>query len=160
TTIVEKTAYVWNDAVAATATSATGTYLVDVPAFHDVEDAAGARYRCGYTSYDGLGYALGANASLRLGMPTRTDVYTSCRTAANGFTPSGQVSITHTFDASGNLLTTDDPDALAGVAAHLGCAVGGATFSTCLAYDGTFAALPVSVTNALNQRGSIGYQAP
>src|SRR5438309_816749 len=47
--IVSKPSYTWNDAVSATATSATGHYLIDYPAFDDVEDTAGNRYRCSYT---------------------------------------------------------------------------------------------------------------
>jgi RHS repeat-associated protein len=160
TTIVRKAAYVWNDAVSATATSATGTYLIDFPAFTDIEDAAGNRYQCRYTSYDGQPYILGAAAGLGLGEVTRTDVYTGCGTAANGFTPSGQISSTHTYDALGNLLTTDDADALAGNAAHLGCTVGTTTFSACTAYDGTFGTLPTSAANALNQTTSTAYQSP
>ena len=38
TTIVRRASYAWNDGVTATSTSATGTYLVDFPAFGDVEE--------------------------------------------------------------------------------------------------------------------------
>jgi RHS repeat-associated protein len=159
TSIVGKITYVWNDAVSATASSATGSYLIDAPAFVDVEDTAGNRYKCRYASYDGQPLATGQTSGLRLGEPTRTDTYTSCGTAANGFTPSGQISTTSTYDVFGNAVATNDPDAVAGNAAHVGCTVGSGTFSACQAYDGTFGSLPVAGVNALNQRSMTGYQA-
>jgi hypothetical protein len=82
---------------------------------------------------------------------TTSTRYTSCGTAANGFTPSGPISTFITYDAAGNPLGVDDPDAVAGNTAHQGCTVGSAAFSTCIPYDGTFDALPVSVSNALGQ---------
>jgi RHS repeat-associated protein len=160
TTIVRKAAYGWNDSVTATPTSATGTYLIDFPAFGDVEDTAGSRYQCRYASYDGQANTQGQTPALTLGELTRSDVYTGCGSAANGFAPSGQISVTHTYDALGNLLTTDDADALGGNSAHLGCTVGTGTFSSCAAFDGTFGTLPTSLTNALNQTTTTGYQAP
>jgi hypothetical protein len=45
--------------VSATSTSAAGTYLIDYPAFDDVEDTSGNRYRCSYTSYDGQPFTTG-----------------------------------------------------------------------------------------------------
>jgi RHS repeat-associated protein len=160
TTIVRRASYTWNDSVAATAGSATGTYLVDVPGFADVEDSAGSRYQCRYASYDGQGNVLGQTAGLRFGEPTRTDTFSSCGTAANGFAPSGQISTAHTYDALGNLLSSDDADALAGMGAHVGCTVGGVAHSTCSTLDGTFGTLPTSTANALGQTVSTSYQAP
>src|SRR5205807_4284751 len=128
--------------------SATGSYLVDLPMFQDVEDASGNRYRCDYTTYDSLG------------QPTRADAYTGCGTSANGFMPSGQISVTAGYDAFGNPVSADDADALAGSSAHVGCSVGGSTFSRCTAYDGTFGTLPTSTANALNQQAVTGHQAP
>src|SRR5205807_4968733 len=64
------------------------------------------------------------------------------------------------YDAFGNQRTTNDQDANAGNAAHLGCPVGSATFSRCTTYDGTFAVLPTASANALSQTTASGYQAP
>ncbi|HEY4027422.1 MAG TPA: RHS repeat-associated core domain-containing protein [Candidatus Dormibacteraeota bacterium] len=160
TTIVRKASYAWNDSVSATATSATGTYLVDLPALRDVEDSAGNRYRCVYTSYDGQPQTLGQTSAVKLGEATRSDTYTACGTSGNSFTPSGPISAASTYDVFGNVITTDDPDALAGSSAHVGCTAGTGTFSGCITYDGTFGVLPVASANALNQRSSVAYPAP
>jgi RHS repeat-associated protein len=146
TTIVSRTSYTQTDAVSATSTSATGTYLVDLPTFQDVEDSSGNRYHCGAVTYDSLGQA------------TRSDVYTSCGTAANSFAQSGQISATRAYDQFGNPIATDDPDALAGSSSHLGCQVAGTAYSGCAGYDGTFASLPTTLTNALGQQAATGYQ--
>jgi RHS repeat-associated protein len=159
-TVVRRAAYTENESVSATATSATGTFLVDFPAFQDVEDAAGNRFQCTYASYDGHANVTGQTAGLTMGELTRSDTYTTCATAANGFTPSGQVSTAFAYDASGNPAAADDADALAGNPAHLGCAVGATTFSLCTSHDGTFGTLPTANANALGQRSSVGYQSP
>jgi RHS repeat-associated protein len=160
TTIVAKTSYSFDDNVNATGTSATGTYLIDFPGFSDVEDSSGDRFSCTYTSYDGQANTLGQTSGLTLGETTRVDRYTNCGTSGNGFTPSGPITTTHTYDTYGNLLTTTDPDANAGNTAHVGCTVGSTQYSTCATFDSTFAALPTAATNALGQTAHTGYQAP
>jgi YD repeat-containing protein len=160
TTIITKTSYVWNDAVSVTPASATGTYLIDFPAFTDTEDTSGNRYSCSYTSYDGQAYATGQQSGLTLGEATTVDQYTNCGTKANNFTDqSGLLRTNSTYDVFGNLLTTTDPDANAGISGHTGCTPtgGSGTYTTCTNYDTTFHALPVSSANALNQTASIGY---
>ncbi len=160
TTIVKKHAYVWNDGVTATATSATGSYLIDFPAFDDIEDTFSNRYQCTYTSYDGQGKRQGQTPNLTAGEVTRTDKYTGCGSAANNFTPSGQISETKSYDVHGNQVTSTDADANAGNSAHRGCTVNGAQFTACTTYDTTFAFLPTAQANALNQATSTGYQPP
>lgn len=159
TTIVDKSAYAWNDAVTATSTSATGTYLVDFPGFTDVEDSTGNRYQCTYTSYDGQSNTTGQTSGLTAGNVTRVDDYTNCGTAPN-FTKSGPITATHVYDAYGNRVASNDADANAGNTAHQGCTVSGSTYSTCSTFDGTFAVLPTSQANALNQISHVNYQAP
>jgi RHS repeat-associated protein len=148
TMAVVKTSYSTTDTVSATASSATGQYLIDMPSFHDTEDSAGNRARCAATSYDSAGRV------------TTATVYTNCGTSANGFAPSGTISTFRTYDASGNVLGVDDPDAVAGNTAHQGCAEGSSAFSACATFDGTFGVLPTSSSNALNQRSTTGYQSP
>jgi RHS repeat-associated protein len=148
TTVVERASYATTDSVSATATSATGQYLIDRPASQDVEDAAGSRSRCATTSYDAAGRV------------TTSSKYTSCGTSANGFTPGGPISTFHAYDASGNVLGVNSPDAVAGNTAHQGCTVGSTAFSSCATYDGTFGALPTSSSNALNQRSTTTFQSP
>jgi RHS repeat-associated protein len=148
TTIALKTSYTTTDSVTATATTATGQYLVDFPSSADVEDGAGNRSRCSAVSYDSAGRV------------TTSTTYTNCGTSANGFAPSGPISTSHTYDASGNALGADTPDAVAGVAGHTGCTVGGTAFSSCATFDGAFDTLPTSSSNALNQRSTMAYQAP
>lgn len=157
TTIVSKPAYTWNDSVTATSTSATGTYLTDFQAFTDLEDPSGNRYACTYTSYDGQPNTVGQTGGLTRGEETRVDRYTDCGSAANGFVPSGQISVSKVYDASGNAVAGDDADALAGNTAHVGCTVGGTQYSDCTGYDPTFQVLPTSTANALNQSQSTGY---
>ncbi|HEY7348348.1 MAG TPA: hypothetical protein VH599_08535 [Ktedonobacterales bacterium] len=140
----------------ATSTSATGTYLIDFPVFSDVEDAAGNRYRCTGTGYDGQS-AMGQNSGLTKGLVTNVDQHTFCGTPPTFTDQSGLVRLTYTYDPFGNRLTTTDPDANVGDTAHKGCTVGGATYTTCTAYDTTFAVVPISMTNALNQTASMGY---
>ena len=157
TTIVQKTDYIWDDAVTATLTSATGKYLISFPALVRTEDSGGTnRASCAYTSYDSGAYATGQQGSLARGLVTTADTYTSCGTSP-GFTPSGKIEVTTTYDPFGNELTTNDPDANAGNTAHKGCTAGSSTYSSCHAFDTTFSALPISSTNALNQSATLGY---
>jgi RHS repeat-associated protein len=158
-TIVTRPQYVQNDSVSATSSSATGRYLIDYPAFDDVEDPAGNRYRCSYTSYDGQGFTTGQTSGLTVGKVTTADRYTGCGTSP-GFTTSGQIRTTSAFDVFGNLAATADPDANAGVAGHMGCTVGSTSYSSCTTYDSTFGSLPTSSSNALNQTMIVGHQAP
>jgi RHS repeat-associated protein len=161
TTVVKQSSYIWNDAVSVTAASASGVYLINVPSFTDVEDANGNRWRCTYTSYDGMANASGQTPGLIRADLTQTDRYTSCGTLANNFNDrSGPISTTTGYDAFGNHTTTTDPDANAGIASHRGCTLGASTYSLCLAYDTTFASLLVSETNALNQTTLTTYQPP
>jgi RHS repeat-associated protein len=160
TTILHKTSYIWNDAVTATSTSATGTYLIEFPAFADTEDSSGNRYQCSYTSYDGQANATGQSNGLTLGETTRIDNYTNCGNSGNGFTPSGQISTTATYDSFGNKIAGKDADANAGNTAHVGCAVGASTYSSCTNYDTTFNSLATAQANALNQISHVNYQAP
>jgi len=136
-------------------------YLVTPNAFVDTEDSSGNHKQCTYTSYDGLGYATSQNTSMVLGEPTTIDRYAGCNTSGAGSdSGTGQIRTTHTYDLKGNQLTTNDPDANALDASHLGCLIGATSYSLCNAFDGTFFILQLSQTNALNQSSSIGYQAP
>jgi RHS repeat-associated protein len=148
TTVVRKASYATTDSVSTTATSATGQYLVDLPSFQDLEDGSGGRLRCASAGYDTAGRV------------TTASRYTSCGTSANGFAPGGPISTFRTYDASGNPVGANTPDAVAGSTAHQGCAVGTTAFSSCTTYDGTFDALSTSSSNALNQRSTTAYQAP
>jgi len=160
TAIVQKTAYVWNDSVSATPISAAGTYLIDFPSLATTEDTSGNRAACTYSSYDGQAYASGQSGFLTLGEITQVERDTNCGTAPNFTDRSGPLVTTHTYDPYGNLLTTNDPDANAGNSAHLGCIVSGTQYSTCQAVDPTFAVLPTSTTNSLNQLNRTAYQSP
>lgn len=148
TTVIQRTSYVWNDSVTATPNGVTGVFLIDPVAFQAVEDGSGNRYACEYRSYDGIAYATGPTPSMTLGNLTRTDRYETCGTSPS-YTPGGQqISVTHTYDAWANLLTTDDADANAGTASHRGCTVSGSTtqHSQCYAYDSTYEFLVTSDT--------------
>jgi RHS repeat-associated protein len=150
-TIVHKSTYVWNDAVTATSTSATGSYLINFPSMTDTENSSGTQYGCIYSSYDGMANVSGQNSGLMLGQLTRSD---QCATA------SVRNSTTYGYDSFGNPVTSDDPDANSGQGSHLGCSRSGTNFSSCSVWDGTFDTLPLSTTNALNQTASTGYANP
>ena len=159
-TVVAHTDYIQNDAITASSTSATGTYLLDVPAYSYTRDGGNTvHYACGQISYDGAAYATGQQSSLTLGEAMTSDQYTSCGNAGNSFALSGQIRTTSTYDTYGNPRTTNDPDANAGNTAHKGCTVGSSTYTACVAYETTFDVLPVASTNALNQSVSLGYNA-
>jgi hypothetical protein len=151
TTTVQHNDYIWNVSMTANWNGVTGLHLIDFLADSYTSDAGNTMHTaCSYISYDGQPYATGQQSGLTLGAVTTRDVYTSCGTATNGFTPSGLLRTTTTYDRYGNVVATSDPDANAGTSTHLGCTVGSSQYTTCVAYDPTFATLPTNATNALN----------
>ncbi len=75
-TITTRTVYVWNDAVTATATSATGAYLIAFPAYTYTVDEDGKRANCTYTSYDGHTDAVGPQSTFTgRGLATTTETF-------------------------------------------------------------------------------------
>ena len=155
--VVQKTAYVWNDGVTATRTSATGTYIIDTPALITMEDSAGNRLSCSYESYDGQAYATGQTSGLTGGLVTTDDSYANCGTSASGSTPSGLVRTTTAYDSYGNAIASNDPDANAGITGHTGCSISSVQYTDCTSYDSTFAMLDTSTSDALNQTVSTNY---
>jgi RHS repeat-associated protein len=80
------TAYVWNDAVTATATGATGTYMISFPAYSYTLDGNGTRSSCTYTSYDGLIDEAGAQSNFTgAGKVTTVDRLTTLTPSACGY---------------------------------------------------------------------------
>jgi RHS repeat-associated protein len=156
-TVVKNTAYVWNDAVTATSTGANGTYILNTPAFTDVEDGSGNRLSCTYTSYDGQSYTTGKTSSLTGGLATTKASYANCGTSANGYTTSGPSITTRKYDRFGDVIGTNDPNANAGISGHTGCTVSSVQYTNCIAYDSTFDVFQTSATNALNQTTSTSY---
>jgi YD repeat-containing protein len=156
-TVVKNTSYVWNDNVTATKTSASGTYIIDTPAFTDTEDGSGNRLACSYTSYDGQGYTTGQTSNLTGGLATTKTSYANCGTSANGYTTSGPSTTTKKYDAFGNVIGSDDADANAGISGHTGCTVSSTQYTNCTTYDSTFDIFPTASANALNQTNSTSY---
>ncbi len=157
TTIVARTLYVQNNNVSTAWNSVTGSYLIDFPAFSDIEPADGShRYSCIYRGYDGQAYTTGLTSGLVHGNVTSSADHSNCGTAPD-FHTSGQLLTTTSYDAWGNTVATTDPDANAGVSGHTGCTVNGTQYTSCTTLDSTYHALPVSVANALNQSSSTGY---
>lgn len=162
TTIVQRTAYVANDSVSATATSATGTYLLTFPAYMDITTGSGAPTTCETYAYDGQGFTIGSTSNLTHGHATGMARYaTSCGTGTIGSGLAGQLLATATYDAYGNAISSNDPDATAGNAAHTGCTVTGdsALHTVCTTYDTTYKVYPLSETNVLGQTSSVTYGA-
>jgi len=165
-TIVHKPVFVWSDDLTVSSGAVTGPYLIDREAYTDNEDGSGNTKQCSYSSYDGNAFVTGqqphASTWGRGGQVTMVDTYQTCN-SNSGTTDSGtgQIRTTHAYDLSGNLLSTDTPDANAGIIpSHKGCTVASVQHSDCYAYDGTFGTLQLSQTNALSQVASTGYQAP
>ncbi len=157
TTIKAHTDYIWDDAISATLNDATGRYIVDTPAQTYTGDTGNTNhYSCTQTSYDGQGYLTGQQSGLTTGHATTSDHYRGCGSAPS-FTLSGQLRTTASFDVYGQPVASKDPDANAGVSGHVGCTVSSVQYTTCLTYDGTYATLPVSGANALNQTTTTGY---
>lgn len=158
TTVVQRTDHVWNDALAPTVYGVTGTYLVDVTADQFTADSAGnVHTACSYIGYDGQAFAIGQQGMLTIGEATSVDRYASCGTSGNGFALTGLIHTTLAYDRYGNRVADADADAAAGIGGHTGCAVGITSYTDCIGFDGTFAALPVSTTNALGQTTRLGY---
>ncbi len=158
TTVATHTDYIWNDAITATSTGATGTYVLSSPAFVYTRDSGNTtHYSCNQMSYDGAAYATGQQATLTQGRLTANDVYTGCGTSANSFALSGKLRTTTQYNTSGQAIGTKDADANAGVAGHTGCTVSGTAYTACTSYDTVFTTLPVSMGNALNQTITTGY---
>jgi RHS repeat-associated protein len=160
--VVDRTVYTWNDAVSATATSATGTYLIDLPAYTATSDGPDTvRLGCSERGYDGHAYTSGnSNPNLTGGEVTSTTRFTSgCGTSGGGWVPSGPVTTTATYNGYGTPITSDDADANAGNAAHLGClpGFGTTTYSVCDGVDQTYGALPIWHKDALNQISYTNY---
>jgi RHS repeat-associated protein len=156
--IVKTTGYIWNDNVQTATLPASGTYLINFPAFRDTEDTSGNRYSCDYVIYDpATGGGKGANANLLNGNLTNQTDYTSCGTSPN-FTPSGPITTTHGYNAFGTLVSSNDGDANAGIASHKGCTVASTQWSNCTTFDSYFGVLPTQQANALNQVATTTYQ--
>jgi len=157
TKVVKNIAYVWNDTVTATQTSASGTYIIKNIAFTDTEDGSGNRLACSYTSYDGQSYLTGPTSALTGGLATTKTSYSNCGTSSNSYAPSGPSTVTLTYNAYGNAVGNDDADANAGISGHTGCTINSAQYTNCTAYDGTFDVFQTSLSNALNQTTSTSY---
>lgn len=155
--VVKNTSYIWNDNITATSTSASGTYILNTVAFVDTEDGSGNRLSCSYTSYNGQSYATGQSSALTTPLATSATSYSDCGTSSNGYTPSGSVTTTSTYNSYGNVIGSIDADANAGLAGHTGCSVSSTQYTTCSTYDSTFDAFQTAASNALNQRSSTSY---
>ncbi len=160
TTIVQHTVYIQNINLSAAATSVTGTYLLDFPAESYTADAGNTVHtNCEFIGYDGQPFAAGQQSTLTRGEATTEDHYINCGTSTPGASrpPIGLIRTTTAHDQYGNQIATTDADANANISGHVGCTAGSAQHTACTTYDSTFAVLPVSSTNALNQSATTGY---
>ncbi len=156
-TIVHNTAYVWNDGVTATQSSASGTYIIDPVASTNTEDGSGNRLQCNTTSYDGQSDATGQTSSLTGGQATSQTDYTGCGNASNSYATSGATTTTTAYNTFGDVVGSTDADANAGISGHTGCSVGSTHYTDCSAYDSTFDVFQTGATNALNQASTTSY---
>ncbi len=134
---VQNTTYYPNDNVNG------NTYLTDLPAFVDDQDARGTFFGCAATVY-------GSNASAPHApvVPAVTQQI-SYPNQSGGCVPSTIIT-QHSYDSSGNPLTATDGDG------HQGCTSGSARYSACATYDGFDTHLTKAV-NAKNQAVSYRY---
>src|SRR5262249_39219383 len=121
--IVKNISYVWNDSITATQNSATGTYIINTPAFTDTEDGSGNQLQCSYKSYDGQNYTTGQTSGLTLGEVVYVTTAAGCADAANNYVLTGKATTTTLFDTYGNVIGTDDPDTNDGIGGHTGCTI-------------------------------------
>ena len=155
--VVSNTWEAWHDALTITNTSATGTYFVEQPGIQDTEDSSGNVKACSYTGYDGgtVG-ADGSVSTLTQGLVTETTRYaTNCTPGSL----SGPISAIRTYNSNGDLLATQDADAIAGVSGHTttSCAYNSVDYTACAAYDSVYDTQVASVTNDLAQASGLGY---
>jgi len=97
----------------ATQTSASGTYIINTPAFSDVEDGSGNRLRCSYISYDGQSYTTGQASGLTGGSTTATATYDNLGQVTSLQDPDGGTT-TATYDPNGNVTRAVDARGSAG----------------------------------------------
>jgi len=125
----------------------SGIFLTDLLAKTYTQDQSGNQYGCHANFYGSNTGDLQAPSVPSL---TRTEDHTPY----NG-TPQncvGAINATlHSYDASGNMLTTTDPDG------HLGCTSGSAQYSACATYDSTYQTHLLTATNAKNQTTTYSY---
>jgi RHS repeat-associated protein len=161
-TIVNSTAYTWNDAVTASSTSASGHYLINFVGLSDTEDSNGNKQQCTYTSYDGQANTLGPLAGLTKGDESRSSTYTNCAS----LTTANELATTSFYDSLGNPVAQRDANmsSYGGSSPSTGCTTpsqGGSTyFTACATFDGYFSALTTQTANALAQSTTIAYQPP
>src|SRR5690348_1844067 len=75
--IVHKTWYVWDDAVSPSVNGSSGEYVINRPAFTDIETVGGVRTSCTSTRYSAAPLAFGNTASIGHALPTTQTTYTS-----------------------------------------------------------------------------------
>ena len=161
-TIVNSTAYTWNDAVTTSSTGASGHYLINFVGFSDTEDSSGNKQQCTYVSYDGQANTLGPLASLTRGDVTRSSIYTDC----TSLTTPNELATTSFYDSLGNRVAIRDPNtsSYGGSSPSTGCTTPSqgttAYFTNCATFDSYFNALVTQRANALNQATSLAYQSP
>jgi RHS repeat-associated protein len=137
--IVQTTDYTVNDNISTTATSATGTYIVDTPYQKATRSgsATGTIQALTQDYYDG-------NTSLTAA-PTRGDV-TQESVAYSGSGPYNYLTTKYGYDSYGNLVGILQPSG------QTGCTVGSTSYSSCAIYDtSSYTAHVTQVTNALGQ---------
>src|SRR5579885_840086 len=137
--IVQTTAYTVNDNVTATATSATGTYIVDTPYQQATQSGTvgGTIQALTQDYYDG-------NTSLTA-PPTIGEV-TQQSVASSGSGPYTFLVTKYGYDSYGNLVGILNPNG------NIGCTVAGVSYSSCATYDtSSYTAHVTQTTNALGQ---------
>jgi len=144
-------------AITQTATSTNGPYLAQFPGIQDTEDGSGNVKACTYSGYDGG--TVGADNSvstLTQGLETESTRYASNCTPGS---LSGPVSTLRTYNGNGDLLATEDADALAGISGHVTdqCRFNSVNYTACATYDSVYESQVASVKNVKNQTTSLGY---
>ncbi|HUY78112.1 MAG TPA: hypothetical protein VMV29_15160, partial [Ktedonobacterales bacterium] len=156
--VTQKTQFTWRDAITTSGTSASGVYFNMLAGIQTTEDGSGNVKACAYTGYDGgtVG-ATGSQAAITKGLMTESTRYsTNCTPGSL----SGPVSTLRTYNSNGDLLATQDADAVAGVSGHTttACAYNSVNYTACAAYDSLYSSQVASVENDLNQTTGLGYQ--
>ncbi len=128
-TTVQQMEYLWHDAITPTATSATGTYIVDRAEGQYIKDGSGNVQSCAFMAYDGLAFSTGSTSGLVKGLETASESEADC------IHYTGVAKTTTAYNTNGDPISTIDADANGGISGHT-ATTGACTGSTaCTTYD-------------------------
>ncbi|HZU67137.1 MAG TPA: hypothetical protein VFA09_07655, partial [Ktedonobacteraceae bacterium] len=125
-----------------------GIFLTDLPAVSQVRNGSGTPSSCSQFVYGNL-----SQYNTSPDVPGITQAQTHTVGGTSGCADSSNlITVLHSYDTSGNLVSSTDGDT------HLGCTIGSSSYSACATYDAsTYDTHIVGAANALNQQAGSVY---